>query len=127
MSTEDIAKGVAQAKEIDPLGMKVALDRNLMAGCVLRGQFLGQDHQNRHSTAGWDAEVFQRHWLLGRMSRCRTNMHYYICDYVDMTENLPKPVRFGQALAKLHMESMGKPPTGQYGFPVTTHLAFRAE
>ncbi|KAK8034977.1 hypothetical protein PG993_009972 [Apiospora rasikravindrae] len=52
------------------------------------------------------------------------NMHYYICDYVDMTDDLPDPAKFGQTLAKLHLNSMEKSPTGQYGFPLTTHLAF---
>ncbi|KAK7967455.1 uncharacterized protein PG986_001732 [Apiospora aurea] len=52
------------------------------------------------------------------------SMHYYICDYVDMTDDLPDPARFGQTLAKLHLNSMGKTSTGQYGFPLTTPLAF---
>ena len=32
MSIEVIAKGVTQAEEIDPLGINVVLDRNMMAG-----------------------------------------------------------------------------------------------
>lgn len=32
MSADEIAKGVAEAKEIDPLGENVKLDENLMIG-----------------------------------------------------------------------------------------------
>lgn len=52
------------------------------------------------------------------------NIHYYMCDYVDMTDDLPDPARFGQTLANLHLNSMGRSPTGRYGFHLTTHLAF---
>lgn len=52
------------------------------------------------------------------------NMHFYICEYIDMTDDLPNVRKFGSALAKLHINSMGKSPTGKYGFHVTTHLAF---
>ena len=52
------------------------------------------------------------------------NMHFYMCEYVDMTDDLPEPAKFGKALANLHKNSMGKSPNGKYGFPLTTHLAF---
>lgn len=52
------------------------------------------------------------------------NMHFYICEYLEMTDDLPDPARFGQVLAKLHNNSMGKSPTGKYGFHLNTHLAF---
>lgn len=51
------------------------------------------------------------------------NMCFYVCDFVNMTDDLPDPAEFGKTLASLHKNSMGKSPNG-YGFHKTTHLAF---
>ena len=52
-----------------------------------------------------------------------TNSHFYICDFRDMIEDLPDIHKFPALIAKIHLDSMGKSPTGKFGFHVTTHLA----
>ncbi|KAK7998765.1 hypothetical protein PG991_014440 [Apiospora marii] len=165
MSTEEIAKGVAEAEEIDPLGLNVVLDKSLMtafpegstvievtpSGASAWVKTIKIDIQLQDGTVKSyfkkgapgkrGLEMMEGTYISEKLIHSFVpehvpaplafgsyesipNMHYYICDYVDMTDDLPDPVRFGQALAKLHLNSMGKSPTGQYGFPVTTHLAF---
>ncbi len=50
--------------------------------------------------------------------------HFYMCDFYDMTDDLPDISRFCAVVAQIHLDSMGKASNGQYGFPVTTHLAY---
>ncbi|KAL8773177.1 MAG: hypothetical protein Q9209_001853 [Squamulea sp. 1 TL-2023] len=50
--------------------------------------------------------------------------HFYICDFYDMTDDLPDIQKFCAVVAQIHLDSMGKSPMGKYGFPVTTHLAY---
>ncbi|KAK7953381.1 hypothetical protein PG996_014272 [Apiospora saccharicola] len=165
MSAGSIAKGVAEAEEIDPLGPNVVLDRSLMAAFPEGSNVL---EVTPSGVSAWVKTVkidiqlpdgtvksyFKKgapgHRGLGMMEgtymseklihsfipehvpaplafgsyESLPNMHYYICDYGDMTDDLPDPARFGQTFAKLHLNSMGKSPTGRYGFPLTTHLAF---
>ncbi|KAH0536564.1 hypothetical protein FGG08_006572 [Glutinoglossum americanum] len=52
-----------------------------------------------------------------------TNSHFYICDFQDMIEDLPDIRKFPALMARIHLDSMGKSPTGKFGFHVTTHLA----
>lgn len=40
-----------------------------------------------------------------------------------MLDDLPDIRSLGALVAKVHTDSMGKSPNGQYGFPVATHLA----
>ncbi|KAL9029153.1 MAG: hypothetical protein Q9180_007063 [Flavoplaca navasiana] len=47
--------------------------------------------------------------------------HFYICDFVDMTDDLPDIQSFCALVARVHLDSMGK--STKYGFPITTHLA----
>ena len=49
--------------------------------------------------------------------------HFYMCDFYDMTDDLPDVRKFCATVAKIHKDSMGKSPNNQYGFQVTTHLA----
>lgn len=51
------------------------------------------------------------------------DIHYYICDFVDMLDELPNAHKWGETISKLHLKSMGKSPNGKFGFSVTTHLA----
>ncbi|KAI9770333.1 MAG: hypothetical protein M1840_003492 [Geoglossum simile] len=51
------------------------------------------------------------------------NRHFYICNFQDMIEGLPDRVKFPALVARIHLKSMDKSPTGKFGFPVTTHLA----
>ncbi|KAL8922927.1 MAG: hypothetical protein Q9208_004889 [Pyrenodesmia sp. 3 TL-2023] len=41
-----------------------------------------------------------------------------------MTDDLPDISRFCSVVAQIHLDSMGKSPNGQYGFHITTHLAY---
>lgn len=50
--------------------------------------------------------------------------HFYICDFYDMTDDLPDIQKFCAIVAKIHQDSMGKSPVGKYGFQITTHLAY---
>lgn len=50
--------------------------------------------------------------------------HFYMCEWVDMQDQLPSPAAWASAVSSLHLQSQGKSPTGQFGFHVTTHLAF---
>ena len=43
---------------------------------------------------------------------------FYLCDFIEMTEEVPRPQRFCALLAELHNKSMGEEP--KFGFPVTT-------
>ncbi|KAL8655999.1 MAG: hypothetical protein Q9210_000535 [Variospora velana] len=49
--------------------------------------------------------------------------HFYMCDFFDPTDDLPDIFKFCAVVAQIHLDSMGKAPNGQFGFPVTTHLA----
>ncbi|KAL8764375.1 MAG: hypothetical protein Q9184_000080 [Pyrenodesmia sp. 2 TL-2023] len=50
--------------------------------------------------------------------------HFYMCDFYDMTDDLPDISRFCAVVAQIHLDSMGRSPNGQYGFHITTHLAY---
>lgn len=49
--------------------------------------------------------------------------HFYLCEFHDMTDDIPDIQRFCAVLAKIHLDSMGQSPNGKYGFHATTHLA----
>lgn len=49
--------------------------------------------------------------------------HFYICEFVEMYDDLPSPHDWATAVSELHLNSMGESPTGQFGFHVPTHLA----
>jgi fructosamine-3-kinase len=55
--------------------------------------------------------------------KTRPDLHFYICEFVDMLDELPSPVAWGQAVAALHSRSMGKSPKRKFGFHSATHLA----
>lgn len=44
--------------------------------------------------------------------------HFFLCDYLTITNELPDPVRLGEKLAELHRNSQS--PTGMFGFHVKT-------
>ena len=50
--------------------------------------------------------------------------HFFLCDFVDMHDKIPDAGPWATAVASLHLKSMGKSPTGQFGFHVTTYLAY---
>lgn len=47
--------------------------------------------------------------------------HFYLCDFVDMIEDLPDVQKFCALLAKLHRESIPLSPNGKFGFGTTTY------
>ena len=51
------------------------------------------------------------------------NEHFYICDFRDMTDDLPDIKKFPALVAKIHRDSMMGPPGRRFGFKVDTHLA----
>ena len=51
------------------------------------------------------------------------NMWFYLAEYHDMVDEIPNPHHFVSVVARLHRESMGKSPNGQFGFHVPTHMA----
>lgn len=48
---------------------------------------------------------------------------FYLAEHHNMVEKVPDPQKFVSIIAKIHQESMGKSPTGKFGFDVPTHLA----
>ena len=52
-----------------------------------------------------------------RMDRTR---HFFLCDFVDMDDQLPDIVNFCQMVADLHQRSMDMSPNGQFGFEMPT-------
>ncbi|KAF2650309.1 hypothetical protein K491DRAFT_720857 [Lophiostoma macrostomum CBS 122681] len=44
--------------------------------------------------------------------------HFFLCEYREMTPDMPDPDQFTAQLAALHQNS--KSPTGRFGFPITT-------
>ncbi|KAK4186216.1 Fructosamine kinase-domain-containing protein [Podospora australis] len=49
--------------------------------------------------------------------------HFYLCEFVEMYDDLPDPSDWAAAVSTLHLKTMGHSPTGQFGFHVPTHLA----
>ena len=46
------------------------------------------------------------------------NIHFFLCSFVEMTDDLPDIQKFSAKLAELHMK--GSSPNGKYGFSVPT-------
>ena len=53
--------------------------------------------------------------------KSNADTHFYICDFIDMIEDLPDVQLFCALLAKLHRESMSLSPNGKFGFPTMTY------
>ncbi|KAL8729451.1 MAG: hypothetical protein Q9166_004699 [cf. Caloplaca sp. 2 TL-2023] len=56
--------------------------------------------------------------------KAEPDKHFYMCDFYEMTDDLPEIQSFCTIVAKIHLDSMGKSPDGKCGFQVTTHLAY---
>jgi protein-ribulosamine 3-kinase len=48
--------------------------------------------------------------------------HFYIAEFHDMREKVPKPQQLIPVLKQLHQDSIS--PTGKFGFPVTTYKGY---
>lgn len=55
--------------------------------------------------------------------KSQPDTHFYLCEFIEMLDDVPSPRGWATAVAKLHSRSMGKSPCDQFGFPVNTHLA----
>jgi hypothetical protein len=51
------------------------------------------------------------------------NTHFYLCEFVEMYDQVPSAKDWATIVSVLHLASKGKSSTGQFGFHVTTHLA----
>lgn len=49
--------------------------------------------------------------------------HFYMCEFMELRDKLPSASQWAAAVSTLHLKSMGKSPSGQFGFHVNTHLA----
>lgn len=50
------------------------------------------------------------------------NTHFYICEFHEMTDEMPDAKKFCAKLARLHLNSILQSPTGQFGFHTTTYV-----
>lgn len=48
------------------------------------------------------------------------NKHFFICEYIDLTDDIFDPVLVCEKLADLHRRSQDFSPNGQFGFDITT-------
>lgn len=45
--------------------------------------------------------------------------HFFLCEFREMTEDMPDPDEFASRLSKMHQKSVS--PTGNFGFHITTY------
>jgi protein-ribulosamine 3-kinase len=55
----------------------------------------------------------------GKVGSETTPTYFYICDFINITDVLPDPVKLGALVADLHKR--GVSPTGQFGFHIPTY------
>lgn len=48
------------------------------------------------------------------------DIHFFLCEFIDLYDELPDIVDFCKGLADMHLRSMDNSPNGKFGFPVTT-------
>lgn len=83
---------------------------------MLRGEFHGVSALHKHVPEGIPRAVG---W--GTYSS-DPDTHFYLCDFVDMIEELPDVGKFCAMLAKLHHDSMNSPDAADsFGFDVVTY------
>ncbi|KAL2179779.1 Fructosamine kinase-domain-containing protein [Thermothelomyces heterothallicus CBS 202.75] len=55
--------------------------------------------------------------------KSRPDKHFFLAEFVEMIEDdIPREESYMEAVAALHSRSMGKSPTGKFGFPVNTRF-----
>ena len=54
--------------------------------------------------------------------RSLENVHFFLCGFHDMTEELPNVAKFPAMVAELHLKSQSQSPNGKYGFHITTYM-----
>ncbi|KAL2024322.1 hypothetical protein VTK56DRAFT_8804 [Thermocarpiscus australiensis] len=55
--------------------------------------------------------------------KSRPDTHFFLSEFVEMVEDdIPRPESYIAAAAALHSRSMGRSPTGKFGFPVNTRF-----
>lgn len=50
------------------------------------------------------------------------DIHFYMCDFVDMLDEVPSARAWPETVANLHLKSMEMSPGGKFGFHVSTYL-----
>ncbi|KAK8071954.1 hypothetical protein PG996_005302 [Apiospora saccharicola] len=55
--------------------------------------------------------------------RDEPDMHFYLCEFIEMHDSVPSAHGWAATVSRLHLNSMGRSPTGQFGFHINTHLA----
>ncbi|KMP02587.1 hypothetical protein CISG_04219 [Coccidioides immitis RMSCC 3703] len=57
--------------------------------------------------------------------KTQSDIHFYLCEFVEMSDRLPSCRQWAEATSQLHVRSAGKCPQGRskFGFHITTHLA----
>ena len=51
------------------------------------------------------------------------NKWFYIAEFHEMIDEVPEAKQLIAVISQIHKASMGKSPTGMYGFYATTHIA----
>ncbi|RYP92351.1 hypothetical protein DL770_001553 [Monosporascus sp. CRB-9-2] len=134
-------------KQPDPIGAGVVLDENVMAGKAdvlsyylaavadstqlspLKGA--SGDVGYNMMKGAFEAEKALHEFIPEHVPRpiaygtykSQPDTHFYLCEFIDMLDDVPSARGWATAVAELHIRSMGKSPGGQFGFPVNTHLA----
>jgi fructosamine-3-kinase len=53
----------------------------------------------------------------------RPDTHFFLAEFIEMVEDdIPRPESYMAAVSALHSRSMGRSPTGKFGFPVNTRF-----
>jgi protein-ribulosamine 3-kinase len=60
-----------------------------------------------------------RPFAWGKLQLQSPPTYFFLCEFVNISDSLPDPVKLGKCLAELHKESVS--PTGQFGFYVPTY------
>ncbi|CAI4213379.1 unnamed protein product [Parascedosporium putredinis] len=121
-------------KQADPIGENVQLDAAVMAklpkGCKVLSGASGPVGENMMKGT-FEAENALHSFIPTRAPKPvgwgryagDPDTYFYLCQFVEMYDDLPSPREWAAAVSTLHLNSMGKSPNGQFGFHVPTHLA----
>lgn len=83
---------------------------------MMRGEFEGSKVIHRYTPDGIPRPIA---WGTYKSD---PNRHFYLCEFVDMRDELPDMTKFSAMLAKLHRDSMAdKDAPDEFGFHVMTH------
>ncbi|KAM0440041.1 hypothetical protein ACHAPT_001144 [Fusarium lateritium] len=85
---------------------------------MIRGEFEGSRVIHKYTPQGIPRPIAWGSY------RSDPTTHFYLCEFVDMSDALPDTVKFSAMLAKLHRDSMAdEDAPSEFGFHVMTHEA----